>query len=319
MRVNPRTWARVLGCDRQGVARIDPRHIYILPTRYGLMFAALVGGMLLGALNYANNPGLLLTFLLAALGGNAIYLTWRNLRGLELVRQRNEAIFLGEQAGFCWLVRPGLRSERPAIQIEFRAADGDVAVVDLSDMVAAKTTLTQPGRHRGWQSAPPVTISTRYPFGLLRAWCYIDPDSRVLVYPQPVWRTWRGLGGMPSDDPDSGANLRSGGDGDFDQLRPYRDGDSLRHVHWKAVARSQRLVTKEFSDGTAQPIWLDFDRLRGHDVELRLSILCGAVLEADRQGATYGLRLGTLELGPARGGIHREQCLRALALYGSGE
>jgi hypothetical protein len=38
----------------------------VLPTRFGLFVATLLAAMLLGALNYNNNPALLLALLLAA-------------------------------------------------------------------------------------------------------------------------------------------------------------------------------------------------------------------------------------------------------------
>ena len=46
------------------------------------------------------------------------------------------------------------------------------------------------------------------------------------------------------------------GSDDFASLRPYHAGDSLRHVHWKALAREQGLVTKQFGGGVSeQPAW----------------------------------------------------------------
>ncbi|MGB9099485.1 MAG: DUF58 domain-containing protein, partial [Stenotrophomonas indicatrix] len=46
--------------------RLDRRRIYVLPTRFGLFVACLLVAMLLGALNYNNNPALLLALLLTA-------------------------------------------------------------------------------------------------------------------------------------------------------------------------------------------------------------------------------------------------------------
>ena len=40
--------------------RLHPRRVYILPTRFGLGFAVLLMAMLIGALNFNNNPALLL-------------------------------------------------------------------------------------------------------------------------------------------------------------------------------------------------------------------------------------------------------------------
>ena len=48
--------------------KLDRRRVYVLPTRFGLFFSALVFAMLLGALNYNNNPALLLALLLGATG-----------------------------------------------------------------------------------------------------------------------------------------------------------------------------------------------------------------------------------------------------------
>ena len=49
-------------------ARFDRRRVYVLPTRFGLFYAVLLLAMLLGALNYNNNPALLLGLLLAGAG-----------------------------------------------------------------------------------------------------------------------------------------------------------------------------------------------------------------------------------------------------------
>ncbi|KAF1013753.1 MAG: hypothetical protein GAK31_02759 [Stenotrophomonas maltophilia] len=46
--------------------RLHRRRIYVLPTRFSAFMAAVLVAMLLGALNYNNNPALLLALLLAA-------------------------------------------------------------------------------------------------------------------------------------------------------------------------------------------------------------------------------------------------------------
>ena len=93
-------WMRVERAGANGEAEIGARRIYILPTRYGLIYATLLFLMLIGAVNYGNNPAHLLTFLLAGLGSNAIYLTWRNLRGLQLRSDGASPVFAGEPAIF---------------------------------------------------------------------------------------------------------------------------------------------------------------------------------------------------------------------------
>src|SRR2546423_8000699 len=58
--------------------------------------------------------------------------------------------------------------------------------------------------------------------------------------------------------------------------------DSPRHVAWKAVARNEDMLTKQFTGEAAAELWLDWARLPQFNVEQRLSRLAGWVLEAER-------------------------------------
>ena len=63
----------------------DRRRIYVLPTAFGAFFAALLAVMLLGALNYNNNPALLLALLLAGAGNTSLFAAHLQLSGLRVV------------------------------------------------------------------------------------------------------------------------------------------------------------------------------------------------------------------------------------------
>ena len=98
-------------------------------------------------------------------------------------------------------------------------------------------------------------------------------------------------------------------------LRAYRAGDTPKQIAWKALAREQGLLTKEFSATASSELWLDLDEARAADIESRLSILCHWVLQAERFGQSYGLKLPGNAIRPARGEAHRTRCLEALALF----
>ena len=76
------------------------RQLYILPTRYGALYACMLLAMLAGAINYTLSLGFALTFLLAGLGLVAMLHAWRNLAGITLEIAKAEPVFAGEDAWF---------------------------------------------------------------------------------------------------------------------------------------------------------------------------------------------------------------------------
>src|SRR5262249_55436247 len=102
---------------------------------------------------------------------------------------------------------------------------------------------------------------------------------------------------------------------DFAGVRAYVLGESQRHIDWKAVARGQPLMTKQFTAEADGVVYLDFFALNSADAEEKLSQLALWVIEAERAQRPYGLRLPDAEIPPAVGQPHFHRCLRALGLF----
>jgi len=66
--------------------------------------------------------------------------------------------------------------------------------------------------------------------------------------------------------------IRRRGEGmDFNQLREYREGDSLKQIDWKATSRLRKLISREYQDEKDQEILFLLDcgrRMLSHDGEL---------------------------------------------------
>jgi len=303
--------ARIEQANAQGQAQIQGRHIYILPSRYGMIFAVLLFLMLIGSVNYGNNPAFLLTFFLASLAINTIYMTWRNLRGLQVQYLGCEPVFRSQTAHFRFRLKAeGLR-QMPAIQLSFEQSEA--IVEDVSDAEGVLLTLAYNCEIRGRLQPGRLVISTRYPLGLFRAWCYVDSKAECLVYPSPGKR-WQAQSTDQEGDRNPGEKGR--GSEDFAGLRGYRNGDSPRQIEWKALARERGLYTKEFVGEQAQPCWLDWYQLGGGDTEQKLSQLCRGIIDSEKAATPYGLRVPDLSLEPDIGQHHKIICLQALALYG---
>lgn len=168
---------------REGRIRLDRNHVYILPTAAGGGFALLLVVMLLTSLNYNVSLGFLLTFVLAGVAASAMWQTHRNLVDLEVRGAAGEAVF----AGHALNVGVALANVTPWARVGVDVSAAQAAAVETSldaqdAIVAALSFADQP---RGWFKLPRLTVSTRFPLGLFRAWSYADAPLTVLVYPAP--------------------------------------------------------------------------------------------------------------------------------------
>ena len=296
----------------RGTVVLVHRRVYIVPARLGWIFGATLVILLIGSINYALSLGFALTFLLTGMGLAGMVHTARNLARLAVSAGRAEPVFAGESAQFRLYLDGRAAFDRPAI-LARHLGSGAQLVVDIPAGALAEVVLAVPATRRGWLPLGRVMLETRFPLGLFRSWSYVEPDARCLVYPRPE----------RSPLPPSGADTATGtlrspvpGNDDFSGLRSYQLSDSPRHVAWKAVARSDDMLTKQFTGEAAAELWLDWRLLpSGLGLENRLSRLAGWVLAAERSGANYGLRLPGVEIEPGRGDAHRATCLQALALY----
>ncbi len=290
---------------------LDQRRIFIFPSRAGLFFIVCLFVMLLTAINFQNNLSYALTFLLATLFIVATLHTYANLSGLTLRAVRARPAFPDQQTEFELLLEKGGRHEHYALHVQW--PDSSDALVNLVEEATVRVRLHLRVAKRGWFRPGRLLLESTYPLGLLRAWTWVDLDLHALVYPRP--RASAELPGVDSDSSDGTAVVVPGND-DFYGFRLYQRGDSLRHVHWKGLAKGQGLQSKQYSAHQERGRWLDWNAFAGVGTEQRLSHLCYWVLALESRGEEYGLRLPGVTIEPAQGEKHRDAVLHALAVYG---
>lgn len=305
-------WLFQLRGPQTGTVVLVQRRIFILPTPQGLLFAAVLLLMLVGSINYALSLGFVLTFLLTALGVNAMVYTFRNLARLRVSAGRVHPVFVGETAKFSICIENFGRSERCAVGLTVDKRDATYVDVPARQVTLAVVGI--PARRRGRMRPGRLTLFTRYPLGLYYAWSYLEFDTHCLVYPRPAATRLP----LPGAEPAAGDGAQRGqGREDFIGMRQYHPGDSPRHIAWKAAARGRELLTKQFSGRAETEVWFDWRLLPPTlGVEDRLSHLARWVLDAHAAGMTFGLRIPGRTVAQGSGSAQRDRCLEALALFG---
>ena len=117
-------------------------------------------------------------------------------------------------------------------------------------------------QQRGRFMLGPLTLTSGDPLGLFRFSRTLPATSPIVVYPITV--------DLPAFNPPIG--ILTGGDAmrrrthyvttNVSGVRDYEPGDSYNRIHWKSVARTGRLVVKEFELDPTADLWLivDMDR-----------------------------------------------------------
>jgi uncharacterized protein (DUF58 family) len=313
------TWFAQRHEREQAPVRLTQRRIYIVPSRSGALLGLTLGLMLLGCINYNLGLGYVLTFLLAGVATVGLLHTFRNLARLELGPGRVEPVFMDEEAIFPVLLTNPTAQARFSVRIRLADTAGIAAPGEVADWcdpapgstVVARLRLT--AQARGRLHLPRLRVHTTFPLGLFYAWSNVHLDMSCLVYPRPE----RGLVPPPCAAAGGGAGAQPvAGHDDFAGLRGYQPSDSPRHVAWKALARGQEMMTKQFVTAGTGELWLRWADLPGQmRVEARLSRLTRWVLDAAQSNLAFGLEIPGTRITPGAGAQHEQRCLSALALF----
>ncbi len=301
---------------RTDTTLLTQRNVYILPTGAGWMLALTLLVLLVASINFQLNLGYLLTFLLAGSAVAGMHVCHATLRGLSLHLKTPTPHFAGDSAALEVQLTSERRSPRMAIALAVQGS-GQWSWTDVPAQGTAVVQVAFAPARRGLHDVPVLTAETRFPLGTFRVWALWRPAAQVLVYPAPephapTLPPGESLGG---DAP----TTQSAGSGEFDGVRAYRRGDPQKLVVWKKAAQAlatgtDALVSRDTQQSQRSELWLEPGRTGLVDPEARIARLTAWVLQADRLGLRYGLRLAGSVVPQGSGAAQRLRCLEALAL-----
>ncbi len=290
---------------------VNWRRVFIFPTKPGLFFGFITLLMLIASLNFNNNMGLMMTFLLFGLAQVAMYRVFFNMKGLTIHHVNAKPVFLGELSEY----KVYLQSGETKYDLCIRNDTTEKCLVELPAEKQKSLSVYLETKKRGWQKCGKVRVASAYPFGLFFAWIYTNFDSRCLVYPTPE----NSPPPLPMHAQDEGkTNVIFDGE-EFHGLKPFQSGDSMRMIAWKRTAQTGELVSREFQYTQGEKLLLDFSQISMSDTERKLSRLTAWVLLAYKQQIDYCLKLPEYNSGFGYSLDHHLGCLKALALYGVNE
>lgn len=289
------------------------RRTFILPTKFGFFFGGAAFLMLAIALSYANNLVFFVCFFLTSFGIVALYMTNRNVKNFAIDAVHVTPFFADSRGEIQVTVKP------LGHQILYNIKMKLFNLVTLIEYIPAKSdllvALPLPCAQRGWNELPPLQIESDFPFRMCRSWKKINIDRKFMVYPARF-----GTRSFPLQGEEPGKqsqNKKLQGE-NFQGHKIYTIFDSVRRIDWKASARSQKTLIKNFDESSADSVifhWKHTEALR--DTESRLSQLALWIDVAEQKHVNYQLILPFWKSSVGKGPTHWDSCLQTLALWKS--
>lgn len=292
--------------------------LYIIPTRYGMIWLSIIVMMVMAGSASGNNLVFMVAFILLAIFMMAMLATHRNLKDLNVQFQSADDSFLKEP-GQIWLnlsLKKSSSSEN--IQIVPRNQRDRWDQVTPVSMNSGESRLIlcnwRPLR-RGVHQIPDLNVSTVYPLGLFVCWRSLKLSGQVYIYPEKKGDLPLPMAVARGFAHEERGALLEGGPEDFHEHRLVQPGDPLHRVDWKVYARTRTLLSKHFAEPAPQRYRFDWHDVKPTDVEDKLSQLAKWVDQAFHEHATFELILPQAKYPSGEGALHRRACLRALATF----
>ncbi len=280
---------------------------YIIPTLYGIAYFFLILNIF--ALGYYrhSSPFHTVGLTLSILGLVAMIQSNNSMRGITC---KVQSIDFGEEGGSCPLVVSLFSATREGhfnLQLDLEKIWSKDEPARLSFLKGQQSLgLSVRCGPRGIFYLRSIKISSRGLFGLFYVWTWLPLPVELVVYPKPV-------GNLPLPLAMDGELGQKAAGEDFAGHRPYQAGSPLRHVDWKAFARGQKLLMKDFQGQEMGGVKLDLDLLHKESIDVQMRQLSAWIFLCAEQNRPFSLQLGSYELPSGRGVEHMRSALRALA------
>lgn len=229
-------------------------------TREGKRFILATVLIAVAAVNTGNNLIYLIFSLMLSMILLAVVLLRMNLSRISLEVSIDHPVFAGEQTYASFTIKNS-KKLIPAYSVRVTASGATdpvyCAYIAPKDSVKKEIKITF--KKRGLYSYGKFFVQSGFPFILFEKSTAVKVSGEVLVYPalMEVEQFMPDISGLEG----FGTGKTAGAGNEIHSIREFRYGDDRRNIHWKASAKTSRIMVKEFALTDIRKITVIIDNL----------------------------------------------------------
>jgi uncharacterized protein (DUF58 family) len=286
---------------------ISRKNIYIFPTKHGFQIGLFIILSLIAATIYQINLGLIILVTLSILFFLSILITFENINHLSF--HPVESIVSNQNnKGIKIQVTNHTHQKKLTFQISSR--DNSLQSSDVNFYAGENTVFLQGlFRQRGRYDFPLLKIETVFPFGIVRAWSWLQLKEPIYVYPAPI-QYFKNFNHFLTQTLKNQSNSNE----DFDGIDQFQEGMSESKIAWKISNSKNQLYIKKFEKHlNISKILIDYEQIPGTDHEAKLGIMVYLLFDCLQQKKEFAIKIKDVESEYGQTSVHLNKLLKIIA------
>lgn len=288
-------------------------------TRFAKYYLALVAVIVMAAANTRTNLLNLFTAFMIAL----LLLSWAflrsNLAHIGVHIESPPETFTDTLCPLRYLLSNHHIYCKFALQLYDKLLDHRFGVHEVPANATVAVALDKKFARRGKYHWQKIEVKSEFPFGFFRGETDLDIDHTLLVLPKPLPFSLMPLPSKPSMFREGSffSSITRTASQDFSGMREYQTGDSPKRIHWKASAKAQQWIVKEYEEDLPAGVSIIMDMLPEADAEAlfepAVTVTASVVWQVAHLGYLILFAQGRHQVSFGRGSEHALHILRLLA------
>lgn len=225
--------------------KLKSHRTYILPTAPCLLIGFVLFIEFIVSLTFGHPFAYTLTFLSFGVIIVSAFHTNYSLDKIKYLSVKNNLLEQGQLGSITIYIDIPKNFEKRGLICNFEGQEHLSNQVVGGEANSLKVSLLE--KKRGVSPFPRLKIQTTYPFGIFKAWRYLDIGCSLNTYPQKFDGKVSDNHASSSESLEGESSIDNDNRDEFFEHKKFLETDSWKQIDWKAFARGRGLLTKKFT------------------------------------------------------------------------